>query len=707
MATVTQSLKSKTETSITINWSCSEIVDSISYSKDNGQRWTTQIVASQRNGTYTISGLNPDTSYPIKTRVRVKATGKTVDSSVLSVTTYDYPHCIESSDFTLGDEVTLKFYNPLSRAFKFYIIGNGKQIAAEYSCSSTIYKGVDNSNTSVPQLYATIPDSKIGVYKVKVDYNGHINTFEGGGTYVVNEKDCRPIFSDFGYEDTVKSVVDTTGNAQTLIQNLSELKVTILPSQKMKTVYSADPWKYVIETNGTSKTWTGHEDATATANFGKVTDTKLSISVTAYDSRGVSTRVAKDVTIYPYIDPSLTVKATRKNNFENETTLTVSGKYSPVAIGGVNKNTISNVKYRYKEAGVEEWGGWTTINTTVTTGKFTCTNVILDLDNTKAYEFEVQVTDTFSKFAGHGITTISASLDIGKPIFIVSTNKKTCYINGKEVAVVEDVPTLHKFTNIPDGTDLNTITTIGTFKSTSKAHSDTMTNTPSGISGGFRMIVSNWTGDENYNTLVRQELYYYNRTYIRCLQSDGVTWSAWQQLAFLETAYPKGSVYISSTNTNPASTLGIGTWTLIDKSFKAGQSGGTDSNFFSPNAENWCTNVNGFVYRGGNTVRVRQAVKVELAMNDTGMVLGSFNWDEIGVKTIGFSMLELLAHIDGANGGIIYNIAHDTGEVSQVDVLGLDTFPTDKTIYLEFTAVVGKDHMLDDFCDRFYWRRTN
>lgn len=706
MATVTQSLKSKTETSITINWLSGDTIDLIQYSSDNGQNWKSQTVASQKNGTYTINNLKSNTTYKVKTRVRVKSTGKTVDSSALSIATYDYPHCIETPDFTLGEEVILKFYNPLSRTFKFNIVGNGKQTKTTYNCFSTIFKGL-NDDKSVPELYATIPESKIGTYAVKVDYDGHINTFYDSASYVVNEKDCRPNFSDFGYEDTVTTVVNNiTNNAQILVQNLSELKVTISPKQKMKTLYSADPWKYVIKANGMTKTWTGHEDATATADFGKVTKTSLSITVTAYDSRGVTTSVTKDVTIAPYVDPGLTVKATRKNNFENETTLKVSGTYSPVTIGGVNKNAISKVEYKYREVGTEEWVE-TNLNTTVTSGKFTCTNVVLDLDNAKAYEFEVQVTDNLSnKFAGYGVTTKTAKVDIGKPIFLISSNKKLCYMNGKEIALREDVPTLKQYTNIPDGTDLNTLTTVGTYKSVSKAHTDTMTNTPSGLSGGFRMVVSIWTGNADYNTLVRQELYYYNRTYVRCLQSDGVTWAAWQQVAYLETAHPVGSVYISSTNTNPASTLGIGTWTLIGKSFKEGQSGGTDSNFFSPNAENWCTNVNGYVYRGGNTVRVRQAVKVELAMSDSGMTLGWFNWDEIGIKTIGLSMLELLAHIDGANGGIIYNITNDTGEVSQVDVLGLDTFPADKTIYLEFTAVVGKDHMLDDFCDRFYWKRT-
>ena len=97
-------------------------------------------------------------------------------------------------------------------------------------------------------------------------------------------------------------------------------------------------------------------------------------------------------------------------------------------MNGADKNTITSVQYRYREkAGT--WGSWTNLTTTLTTGKFTCNNVILSLDNSKSFEFEIQVTDKLQT------NTKNAILDVGQAIFFISSNKKQCYINGINVMV--------------------------------------------------------------------------------------------------------------------------------------------------------------------------------------------------------------------------------------------------------------------------------
>lgn len=87
-ATSVQSLKSKTSSSITMNWSSDSTIDYIWYSKNNGSSWTGINVTDGKSGSYTISGLSAGTTYKIKTRVRRKDSQLTTDSSALSVTTY-------------------------------------------------------------------------------------------------------------------------------------------------------------------------------------------------------------------------------------------------------------------------------------------------------------------------------------------------------------------------------------------------------------------------------------------------------------------------------------------------------------------------------------------------------------------------------------------------------------------------------------------
>ena len=66
-------------------------------------------------------------------------------------------------------------------------------------------------------------------------------------------------------------------------------------------------------------------------------------------------------------------------------------------------------------------------------GKFSCNDVILSLDNTKSFDFEIQAIDNLDT------TTLPLTLDVGQAIFFISTNKKTCYINGQEILTYDIV----------------------------------------------------------------------------------------------------------------------------------------------------------------------------------------------------------------------------------------------------------------------------
>ena len=69
-------------------------------------------------------------------------------------------------------------------------------------------------------------------------------------------------------------------------------------------------------------------------------------------------------------------------------------------------------------------------------------------------------------------------------------------------------------------------------------------------------------------------------------------------------------------------------------------------------------------------------------------------------------MIDHMAFRDGANGGMVYSIYHESGEIQQLDVIDVDSIASGNTFYLDFTFVVDKDRMLDSVCDKFYWQRT-
>lgn len=606
--TSAQSLNAKTETTIKMNWSSDSTVDYLWYSTNNGSSWTGVNVADGKSGTYTIGDLSPNTTYKIKTRIRRKDSQLTTDSSALSVTTYNYPYCTDSPNFILGNALTLKFYNPLSRAFKFYIIGNGNQIDVEYNCSSDTYTGVNNTTSSVPYLYATIPNAKSGKYKVKVVYGDYTHTRDNGNTYTIKESECYPTFTSFNYKDTNTTITNITGNNQILVKGLSAITVEIPAANKMVAKNSATPNKYIANIDTTNKTLSYSATSAVSVAMGTINavGTKR-ISVTAYDSRELPKTAYKDVTIYDYSKPIINVSAKRLNNFEAQTTLKVSGSYSRLTIGGVDKNTLKSVQYRYREAG-GTWGSLTTLTTTLTSGKFTCNDVVLSLDITKAFEFEIQATDSFGTLT---VSKATAVVDIGQAIFFVSSNKKTAYINNIEIAT------------------------------------------------------------KNYVT------------------------------SLINALHPVGTVVCTSTNTNPSKTYG-GTWSLIDKGFKS-------YSVFTPSIFTAGTNVVAdtvYLSRGANTIRIRLSMVVNASLSDTGMSLGTLNWDAIGITGLHAGIIEQLAYRDGANGGIVYSVFHESGEIQQVDVFDVTPIASGSTFYLDFTFVVGYDRMLDSVCDKFYWKRT-
>lgn len=419
----TQSFKSKTETTVDVNWSCDSTADYIWTSADNGANWYVVGAVNGTSGTYTIRNQSPNSTINIKTRVRRKDTQTTYDTSSMSVTTYDYPYCTESPNFIIGDLVTLKFYNPLNRTFNFYIIANGTQIEAKWeNKSGTSYTGLNSTWDTVPQLYATIPNAKSGKYQVKVVYGDSTKIRNNGNTYSIKGTEV-PTFSNFTYKDSNTNVTEITGNNQVLVKGKSTLQVTISSANKMTANNSAKPknYKATIDTLNKSVDY-------STGDINLVVGTVVNsgakrLTVTAYDTRTLSKSIYKDITVYDYNKPVINASITRRNKFEAETTLKVNGSYSRLNIGGTDKNTVTTVKYRYRQTG-GTWGDWITLNKSVDTGKFTCDNVILSLDNTKSFEFQVQAVDKLDA------TTKTLNLDKGKALFFISTNKEACYTNG-------------------------------------------------------------------------------------------------------------------------------------------------------------------------------------------------------------------------------------------------------------------------------------
>lgn len=392
--TVTQ----RDETSVLFSFTTDSNCDYAWYSTDNGATW------NNLQNTNIVSGLTANTTYQFKLRVRRSDSQLTTDSSTYPQSTYNYPHCTNSPDFTIGNALTLEFYNPLGRemTIKGYAKSNGAEIFTGTTTGRTL-TGFNDDN-SVNAQYASIPTAQSGAYKVIVSWNGKAMTRDAGNVYKIRGNEY-PTINSFDYIDGNSTTVGITGNNTLIVQNKSTLQARF---HSATANYGAgEITNYVIECNGTTKS--GSKAGTydmGTVNSARNVDLKL----TVYDGRGLSASKTITVNVASYEAPKATVELQRLNNYEDETYLTVDGSVSSVA----NKNTMT-IQYRYKISG-GSYGSFTTI-----ADKATQT---LSLNKNNAYIFNIVVTDIFGE-------TFNGEYVLNKGVFplFIDTVKNSVGVN--------------------------------------------------------------------------------------------------------------------------------------------------------------------------------------------------------------------------------------------------------------------------------------
>ena len=240
----------------------------------------------------------------------------------------------------------------------------------------------------------------------------YLRTIIGGNTFystisktltIVNGN---PTFSssNVSYKDNNSTTTAVTGNNQQLVQNLSKLLVTITNATPKK---GASISKYEATINGVTKTIT----SAGNIDYGVINSSEnLTLSVKVTDSRGNTTTATKTVTFLAWSLPSAVVSLKRKNNYENETYLTVNASYSSVN----SKNSIT-ITYAFKKSTDSSYGSATTISNN--------TKVTMSKDKNYAWNYQIIIKDKF------GTTTYNVTLAKGKFILFVDTKKLSVGVN--------------------------------------------------------------------------------------------------------------------------------------------------------------------------------------------------------------------------------------------------------------------------------------
>lgn len=438
-ATSNQWSSGATETTVSMNWSSDSLIDYIWYSINDGYSWVEAGGTWAYSGSYTISGLSPNTTYNIKTRVRRQDSQLTTDSGTLGITTYDYPKPTSANNFTIGDGASVNLYNPLGRTCTLDLIGADNSIIGTYTGA---FNGVINTEfktaSAIDKQYKSIPNSVSGTYQTRVTYSGIVKTGPSA-TYSVNPSLVLPSIGSVAYLDTNIISTDITEDDQKIIQNVSTVyyQASSLATQQYATINKVE-----VSVNNQTYQLTVSGNSASGGNAGINSSQNVTAVFKITDSRGLTNTKSTTISMLEYSLPTAIISLNRKNNYYDDTTINVDAKYSSLD----SKNTIT-IQYRYKKKGDANYSAYIALQDNVPS--------IFSVDNTYYWDVQVNLYDLI------GSVTYNLVLNKGVPIVFYDTYKRSvgidCFPNNVEDLEVKGI----SFNNMRDYSETEKI--IGTW----------------------------------------------------------------------------------------------------------------------------------------------------------------------------------------------------------------------------------------------------
>lgn len=308
------------------------------------------------------------------------------------------------------------------------------------------------TQTEIDSMYTqtSTVTSKAGTITVYSKYNGvDVNDYNPKPAYdnvypftakVVNSN---PTFAGglvyYDYNNPATTTI--TNNTAYIIQKKSKVKVEIPSNALASPKNKATIIDYTATLNGVPIT-KPHPVTAATVvfDFAEV-DAKdnLTLTVTARDSRQLTTPQTKTINMVEYAAPVIAASAKRVDGFGEPSLVNMSGNISLISVLGTPKNVIQLLQYRIKKTTEAVWNDtlhpWTTLSYTLTGSTYTANTVNLNLSSFDAFNVEFKIQDKIQT------VTYPAIVSVGQPILFMDSVKKSVGIgtfptisNGLEIA---------------------------------------------------------------------------------------------------------------------------------------------------------------------------------------------------------------------------------------------------------------------------------
>lgn len=523
---------------------------------------------------------------------------------------------------------------------------------------SKMYQKIPNSNTLPVTFSCTTYNGNTQIGDVKsITVNAVVTN-------------SNPIINNLALKDNVTTL---TGSSDILVNNVAKPTVTgTVAAQNYATITSVE----IVASDG------------QTASLGAITSiahqfgiikqstaaTEFSATVKATDSRGNSstTRIAKLGDSYKnYSLPTITSFVADRNN----ATSTTIEYTATMSYWNKNFGSVSNIPYitiQYSGDGGASWS-----NAKVKQNVATLTGSVTGLSEDKDYLFRMIAFDKTTEIIS--TNTITKTVTVGKTFPYIDMTE-TSFTFNVPVTVTDQ---LKSVSGLIEGVDANNYTYSGMY-----ALGANCTNVPA----SYIKLYVNGAGSGDVTQIAVTLNATSPQTFSR--QRVNNSWTAWLYM----TSYPVGTVITTSTNTNPSIYYG-GEWTLIDKMFKSFN--GTVS---------WTSTKGSAVVttsRQGHSNGIRINLTCNEPVTDSEITWGQYNVGTLGVKELSYAK-QTVAFADGAQGNALFAIDID-GTVRSTDFnhkTGNSSLATGAYFSIWIVDVAIPGNMLDEHCDRFFWKRT-
>ena len=432
---------------------------------------------------------------------------------------------LSSGDFTMGTAGTIT----VTRANNTYTHTVTYSFGSQTGTIVTKSSSTSISFTPSTSLASQVPNATSGILTLTCEtFNGNTSLGTTSITKTLNVPDSiKPTVSSATYANTNNSL-------GVYAATLSAIKMTAISATAGT---GATIQSYSTTFNG--QTYNGTSFTTAIP----ATSGSYNLVITVTDSRGRTGTKTYTIAYAAYSAPTLSFTAVRTDASGNADDtgaymkFTMTGTACSVKSGSTEKNSATG-KIEYRKVGDSTW---TTLNATASGLNATYSGVVAAAAS-DAYEVIASVTDKAGTTTVKNATVSSASYPMtfyrgGKGVAFGRVANKNGFVcemdaefNGGFKA--NGVRLLGGTTTIANGTNLNTLTTLGEYV-VYDAGAKTCTNTPWGTAASnnaraFRLTVERSLRSVD-SVYLRQTLFPYNTVYgyQRLSTNSGSTWTGW------------------------------------------------------------------------------------------------------------------------------------------------------------------------------------